>query len=464
MSRRKALIPVAAAVLVIASVLGVLAVRGGDGPRGWSAPEAVAGNQLTGEAVSAIAGDGTAVAVWTERVKDQWALMGSDRPLGGDWSAPTPIVGPQHWRVTGLVIAVDERGDAAVSFAYWGRGHAVLLGSYRAARGRWEAAQALAPTTSGFFQPSVALDAKGNATVAWVAGFGMGAPIFASGHSAAGWSDPVFVTRSSSFAAAPALSVGENGRTFVAMPAASGAPGRTHPRLAVFERGAAGAWSRLPDPAAITDGGLGPAIAVDSSGMPTVAWAQNESRGSSLMMRRWTGVNWGPPTVLDRGPRAGFGSLEARASGAGVVLAWARWQTRWTRVSVRAALTDGSGATGGSHALDSFTIPDIRGGATHTSPGPSPTRVLLAGSGHPIVLWDRLVTRTPTFAGELFSSALDAPANRWEPASRITPGPLEGGWPLAIQAGGRGKVATWARLMNPNGGPIEVYASERRSP
>jgi hypothetical protein len=448
---------VAAAVLaVVAVVTGavVWATRGDDAPPGWSTAVATPPGK-TGDA--AVAGDGTVVAAWIEERRGMTAVMSADRPPGGAWSDPVAIQPPQPWGALLVSVSAGPRGDAAVTFRLLGRrgGRGIVLGAYRPAGGSWEAPQPLTRVGAGYGDLAAAVDAAGGVTVA-TAAVGTGTHLDASVRDPDGpWTDPIELARGV-IVARPAIAMTAGGRAYVATIEAIGHR-RTVLRLHARRDGG---WRpvRLPTDAGQAVGAV--ALAAGGDGAPVVAWARRGTDGATTVatstLRDGT---WTPTQVLDRGPLATtFGALAATPASGGVVVAWTRWQREWTRVAVRAsAVRDGHADP--SAVVDAFDIPDVRAGADVSTPGPPPTHLSVSRSGTPVLMWDRLVGRAPSFAGRLYASRAGLPG-RWSPPQVVQESPTDG-WPLAVGADGDHLAAAWADYVSPATGGMRVLASER---
>lgn len=452
MSRRVAgLLGLGALVAAALIALGIVVAGGDDrGPAGWGSPKA-APVPRAGNASTAVTGDGTVLAAWTEERRGMTAVMFAERPPGGDWSAAVAIQEHQPFGVRGPSLAVDAAGNAVVTFGLRARQDEVLMAAYRPAKGAWEPPQALAPATRGFYDGAAAVT-DGVVAVTWSRPFVARDRLAGTTRPAgAAWIDGVPIGPVSDGHRQQRVAVMPGGGVVVA----TVGDGRTS-RLEVYTRPAGGTWTRLPRPSGPGGLDLDVAVAGDRSGRPVIAWTRIAAAGrTQLWTSGFEGGAWTTPRRLDRAPGSTwFGPLTATTTRDGVVVAWTRWQREWTTVQVRAASAGGPART-----LDAFAIPDIRGEARgRVAPGPPPTRVLLGTGGDPVAMWDRLVARDPTFASELVVSR--ARAGAWGSPERVTEEPVTG-WPLAVGAAGDGSVATWAQYLSPEGGGIRVVAAER---
>lgn len=417
-------------------------------PEGWS-PPAAASSLLSEGGDTAIAGDGTVLAAWTEERLGESAVMFSERPPGGDWSAPTAIQPPQRWPVTGPAIAADDHGGAVVTFGLRSRQASLVLGSVRPRGGAWEAPRALTRVVQGPFEAAApAIDATGGLVLAWTAsGPGVLASLRPPGEP---WRDPDRVGRSTGpLPSPPEAAIAPDGTAVVA----------TAGRVVIRPPG--GTWSALPPLP-----GRGPLdaafaatpVVVDASGRPTVVWTRPEgARAETLVWSRFAGGVWEVPRVLDRAARGRpLTAVRAVRSGAGVAVAWARWATPCARVAVRAALPTATGAPGRPATLDAFATPDPCGRST--GPVSPPAEIRMAGGDRPVALWTRRVD-LELGRSDLVVSAVGA-GGAWSRPERVTPAPVTG-WPLSVGRDGEHPVASWAEYRTTGEGGTRLLASER---
>lgn len=454
--RTSAILGLGAIAGAAAIVIGVMLSTGDSGSPGWAAPDAAPFTRA-GFADAATAGDGTVTAVWTERRRGLTSVLVADRNPGGGWSSPHVVEALQPFGVTSPSVAAGPDGEAVVTYGLWARQRQVLMGAYRPAGGDWEASRALAPATRGFYSARPAVGDDGTVTVAWSRPIERTArPMVTTRSPGAPWSDGVPAGRPGNGVGDPRLALGPHGEAFVVTLSPRD---RTHLGIDLARRAPDGRWTPVPgpaDPAGRWD--VDVVAAVDGAGRPVLAWTSMDRRHvTSLWRSRLGDGGWTTPELLDRAPGPEwFGRLTAGRAGGDVAIAWTRWERMWTRSSVRAAL-GGRVAT-----IDAFDVPDIRGGVADTSPGPPPGNVLLAGGERPALVWDRLLTREPTFASRLYASSATT-GGAWSGPEAVASEPSSGGWPLALgRSPDDGLVAAWARYVTPGGPGVQVMAADRR--
>ena len=444
---RRALLATAVAAL---AVLALAACGGSDGD-GWRAPDPVPGTR-PGQGSVAFAGDGRALAVWVEAKRGEARLMFAERPPGGGWTGAVPIQTSGRWSIIGPQLAVNARGDAALTFSLSARQSRVLMGSHRSAGGGWEEPQTLAPVGRNLGEPVVGIGERGQVVVAWPE-LGVDAGVGVSRRDAAGgWSDPQRIPVGPNFIeAAPALA--PDGRAYL-LAEAFDARGIRQPRVLASEGRGWAALPRLPGGAGRQVQG---ALALDGEGRPTVVAFRPGRRGGTgtfVATRLEADGRWSRPQVLDRADGSWFGRVEMATTDEGILVAWTRWSESRQRVSVRAALIEDGHPVAAAAEVDAFDVPGARAPATRRPE----TDLRLAAGGRPTLLWDRQTEPRPRREALLMASRYADGA--WTAPEPVTDGPLAA-LPGAIHADERRTVAVWRELPSRTGGPAEIVAAER---
>jgi hypothetical protein len=161
----------AAAVGVAMLVFAAAAIAAG----GWSSPQRLSGahENAVGSVVGANA-RGVAVAAWYRENKSGTAdtLRAAVRQGASRFSAPVTLgpavltIGPNPPSYPS--VAVDGRGDAAVAWLKKDpAGKLRVFVSYRPSRGRFGAARPVSASGSDSFQPQIAVNGRGDFTVVW---------------------------------------------------------------------------------------------------------------------------------------------------------------------------------------------------------------------------------------------------------------------------------------------------------
>ena len=434
--------------IVAAGFAAILAAACGGGSRhGWQPP--VAAPAPPGARATAVAAGGTVLAVWTEERHGRTAVRSSSFEPNGAWSDPTTIQPPQTWDASYPTVAVGPRGDAVAVWSWYAKGRSVLMASRRPVGGMWEAPQALGPSVRGIYSPGAGIGVDGRVALAFSGVHGSANAVAGTVRGAdAAWVDPVRLP--TGVGGSPRVALAPDGRVYVATAGFAGA--RLTTRGPDEER-----WRPVPLPATGTAqaGAADVALATDDRGSAVIAWTEPGPRLATLWTATLGARGWSAPRVLDRAPmRMGFASLTAAPTSRGVVVAWSRWSTRWTRAVVRAATPDGPIRT-----ISAFAIPDARRGPGRATPGPPPGWVVVGAGGDPVVMWDRLVARNPIRRSVLELSRMDD-GGSWTPPEPVTPDAISG-YPLAVGGEPSGLVATWAQYPAPGAPGARVLAAKR---
>jgi PKD repeat protein len=195
------------------------------------------------------------------------------------WSLQTNLVeGPEREHATASV-AMDGKGDTLVAWNEPVGGYEAIEVAWRPAGGTFEKPIAVSPIGVRAFSPAVAMNSRGDATVAWLwlplGGFpGEGIIDVATRSAGGAFTAPVQIAGSDSNAGLD-IAMDQGGDTTIAWTHYNDAyhlvQGSTRP--------AGGAFSKAVTLSGASDGGsenvsaTGPTIAMDSSGDTTIAWS-----------------------------------------------------------------------------------------------------------------------------------------------------------------------------------------------
>jgi hypothetical protein len=379
--------------------------------------------------------------------------MFAERPPGAGWSAPETIVEGRRWSIIAPDLAVNARGDAALTFSYWARQSRVVMGSYRSAGGRWEEPQALAPVGRNLGEQVVGIGERGQVVVAWST-YGAGAGLGVSRRDAArGWSDPEPIPLGAGYIEAdPAF--GSGGRAYL-LADIFGGRATSGAGLLVGDGDRWTTLPRLPDAAGRQLQGV---LAVDGGGRPTVvAFRPGERAGAGTLVVSRLGADgrWSQPRVLDRATASWFGRVETATTDEGVLVAWSRWTEPRRAVSVRAALIEDGRLVAVPAEVDAFEVPR---GRIARQLHPPDTELRLAAGARSALFWGRPTAPRPSFEARLMTSRFSAGA--WAAPEPVTDGTTVA-LPTAIHADDARDVVLWRELPPGLGGPARIVAAER---
>jgi PKD repeat protein len=204
--------------VALAAVAGLLVLCGSAaGAATWRTPQALS---ATGEnaATAQVAVDsrGDSVAVWDfgPDGSNNRIVQASVRPAGGSWQTTPTNLATCFFFSTTPQVAVDPKGDAIAAFECATGSGRVIDVATQPAGGSWSQPVTISNTAEiNVEDPEVAIDANGDATVAWVA-LGASATSFieAAERPAGGsWSQPVDVSRTDDSVGPPVLAMDSGG-------------------------------------------------------------------------------------------------------------------------------------------------------------------------------------------------------------------------------------------------------------
>ena len=110
---------------------------------------------------------GRATAVWTVLEDRRSVVQASSRDVAGAWAPAQMISGPIGNAST-PVVAVDDSGRATAAWRWSDGAFLVVQSAVRSAGGAWSAPEVLSGPGRSASQPLLAMDADGNALVAWL--------------------------------------------------------------------------------------------------------------------------------------------------------------------------------------------------------------------------------------------------------------------------------------------------------
>ncbi|HEV3071671.1 MAG TPA: hypothetical protein VGY76_09655 [Solirubrobacteraceae bacterium] len=259
---------------------------------GWQGPIRVAETAEHTYASTAVAMDaaGDTLVVWSQPVASYEVIEASWRPAGGAFGAPVQLsrVGD---KAHDPVVAMDPRGDATVVWLSFRIGSIGLEGIVEAASrpvgGAFGTAVALSSSEESG-EPVVAMDAKGDATVAW-ATYDLFHTIDVASRPAGGTFGPQVVLSAHNEklgpnAYDPAIAMDPQGDTAIAWRANEIDPtGRatSSPYIQVVMRPAGGSFGPTTNLPAFIAGP--PTVAIDPHGNATVAWSEYTNSNQAIV-------------------------------------------------------------------------------------------------------------------------------------------------------------------------------------
>lgn len=217
--------------------------------------------------------EGNETAVW----KDDETIVSSFRPFAGEWETPIPLASGYNWVPRA---AMDARGDATVVWMHFDGSRYVIEGAYRPEGGEWESPTLVSQPKEAGGNPYVAIDAEGDALVAWRSAPGKGESegdeaVRAAYRPAGGsWGSPVSVSSPGEEVQSLRDAVDPDGNALVAWTGSEGKAGEYDIAKAAY-RPAGGSWE-APVPLSEDGGNAYPLdLVFDTSGNAALAWERD---------------------------------------------------------------------------------------------------------------------------------------------------------------------------------------------
>ena len=232
------------------------------GPQNLSEPDDVAFNADV--AVRA----GNITAVWTVLRDRRTIIESSSRTVAGSWTPVQTLSGPAG-NTSAPVVGVDDQGGAVAVWRWSDGAFLVVQAAVRSKDGVWSAPEVLSGPGRSASQPQVAMDASGNAVVAWVRSNGSWLAAQVASRPAGGkWEAVQNLTQRGGNARHLDLTM--NSRGDAAVTWIQGRLQATADLLSSFRPAGSRRWNR----ALVTEGWsrLGARIALDEQGNATAVW------------------------------------------------------------------------------------------------------------------------------------------------------------------------------------------------
>jgi PKD domain len=184
----------------------------------WSDPTRL--SAVGAEAIAtqvAVDSAGNAVAIWRRVNATESNIESASRPIGGDWSGPTPV-SPTGIDAERPQLAVDPAGNAVAIWARLSATESIIESASHPAAGSWSeptqlSAAARSATGNDASQPQIAVDPAGNAVAIWRSVNGPNTTIIESASHPVGgsWSAPIGLSSASGSAFEPQIALDPSG-------------------------------------------------------------------------------------------------------------------------------------------------------------------------------------------------------------------------------------------------------------
>jgi hypothetical protein len=264
---------------------------------GWSPTVTVGSPATAGPVAAAIDASGNALVAWSKPTPPDLFTIDANRyvPAAG-WGNTVSVSKNAAGAALDAQLATDAQGNALLVWVQRigdFRTRADLWASRFTPAGGWSAPQLLETDDTGTVtEPDIAMNAAGNAVVAWVQSDGQGATLRSARFApSSGWSTPVAVENAAGDAAYPQVAIDRNGNALVVWGQFRGprVPGEFN-EVWSNRMTADGAWSTA---AAIGLGSLAdthPQLGFDGAGNALAVWdrAEGTSAARYTVAGGWT--------------------------------------------------------------------------------------------------------------------------------------------------------------------------------
>ncbi len=239
----------------------------------WSAPvDLSADGQNAAAPQIAVDGSGTVTAVWLIFDGNADQVQSSRRTATGGWSTPVYVSKPSTpgQDAASPQVAVDQTGNATAVWSRYDGTDSRVQTSFRVANGTWATPENRSTAGAGGYDPKVAVDASGNATVIWYlhpSGVGFDT-IQVSQRSSGVWSSTLDLSPADGPAYLQQVAVDPAGRATVVWQIDNG----TNRIIQARHQTSGGAWSSVDDLSSAAYNSYDPQVAVDAAGNAAVVW------------------------------------------------------------------------------------------------------------------------------------------------------------------------------------------------
>ena len=336
-----------------------------------------------------------------------------DRP---DTSAHVPQIVPGKFQTATQLAIQPATGDAVAVWSADSSGVAqVWAARYHRASDTWSAPARLDASAAGASYPVIAMNAQGNAVVAWSESASGGAPGVSAAYFTNGaWGSPVRL--SARAASAPQAGIDAAGNAQVVW-MEKNAGGIDDIMVTKLNRAGPASPARVLDTSAAA--ASLPAIAVAANGNAIVAWLQEDGTGNSVHASHLAGDNWSASSVLERLRDDSYAPAVALNETGGFV-AWEQQDIPGASGLAYAVRLDAAGTWG-----DPATVYN-RGGYMPV--------IRLRDNGDAMMIWLAAHTQYATWS---------ASASSWSAVTNLAPYNCGAGHALAMDAASGKAVAAW---------------------
>jgi RTX calcium-binding nonapeptide repeat (4 copies) len=246
----------------------------------WSSPQDLSSAGVVAFEPDVSAEAGRATVVWTAVHASRTVVESSTRSTVGAWSVPKLLSDPGS-NATAPVVSMDDRGGAAAAWQWFDGAHLAVAAAVLPGDGQWSSPELLSAAGRDALRPRVAMDAAGNAAVAWVRSNGSWNAAQVSNRLTGGsWQPPSNLSIRSGNAAALDLVMNRRGDAIVSWKQSRG-DGSSADLWSSLRPAGSTRWAAR---VAITESwqGLRAQVALDEAGNATAVWAGSATVSASF--------------------------------------------------------------------------------------------------------------------------------------------------------------------------------------
>ena len=242
---------------------------------------------------------GDTIVTWIRSSGTYMSVVASRNVFGSGWGTPVAVGSPVESRSPGIDAAIDSAGNAIVvweridpspSFV-WAARYTVGLG--------WLSERSLDVGASSAGNLRIAVDAQGNAAVAWAQGLRSGSGLWWDTYSVSGgWGTTSLVEYASAGTSTPHITAYGEGNAVAIW--SQGDEERSTIWTNFYREGIG--WRQATPIVTTSNIAFNPAIGADPSGNAIAVWEQLDGFRSSVRSSHYrVGVGWGGSVMLDNG-------------------------------------------------------------------------------------------------------------------------------------------------------------------
>jgi uncharacterized protein GlcG (DUF336 family) len=248
--------------------------------------------------------DGNAVAVWRQN-DGSYDTIYSNRydALSGTWGGTAQAIEGNTGSAYGAQVAFDPSGNAVAVWYQWdGSYDSIYSNRYDALSGTWGGtAQAIEGNTGGAYNPQVAFDSDGNATVVWYQHDGTYNNIYFNRYDELSgmWGTAQAIEGNTGNADAPQVAVDPSGNAVAVWRQHDGTYYTIYSNRYDALSGTWGVTAQAIE--GNTGGAYAPQVAVDPAGNAVAVWYQDDDMYWSIYSNRYDALSgtWGTAQLIE---------------------------------------------------------------------------------------------------------------------------------------------------------------------